>query len=120
MMPTTTWKGIERGVAAELLGHRVPSSGNGSIKGDVVQMRLMPGLIAEVKHGAQVLGAGVAKLNGWLAEAERDARTAGCLGPVLVLHPSDTNIRQSLCIMRLGLLADAQRALMEQSGVDSL
>jgi hypothetical protein len=111
-MPTTTWKGIERSVAAALLGHRVPSSGNGAIKGDVVQMQLLPGLIAEVKHGQQVLKAGPKQLSEWLREAERDARTAAALGPVLVLHPFGEPIADSIVVMRLGLLSSAQRALL--------
>jgi hypothetical protein len=113
-MPTSTWKGIERDAARELEGKRVPSSGNGAIKGDVIQMQLLPGLLAEVKHGAQVIRAGPVKLSGWLQEAERDARTAGCLGPILVLHAPGTNIRDSLVVMRLGLLSSAQRALLQE------
>lgn len=117
-MPTTTWKGIERQAAALLDGHRVPSSGNGAIKGDVVQMRLLPGMIAEVKHGRQVLKAGPAQLNAWLAEAERDARTAGAIGPVLILHPEGTGIRDSIVVMRLGLLSSAQRALQPEDDAE--
>ena len=114
-MATSTWKAIERKVAELLLGKRVPCSGNGSIKGDVIQLRLVPGVLAEVKHGKQVLDAGPKKLSGWLQEAERDAATAGCTGPILVLHPEGDNIRDSLVVMRLGLLSNAQRALYEQS-----
>jgi hypothetical protein len=114
-MPTSTWKGIERAVARELQGVRVPCSGNGNIKGDVIQLRLLPGVIAECKHGRQIVKAGPAKLSEWLREAERDAHTAGALGPVLVLHPEGEPIVDSLVVMRLGLLSGAQRALIEQS-----
>jgi hypothetical protein len=113
-MPTSTWKGIERAVAELLEGRRVPASGNGAIKGDVIQLRLLPGLIAEVKHGRQVLKAGPKKLTAWLQEAERDSVTAGATGPVLVMHPDGQNIRDSLAILRLGLLSQAQKALVEQ------
>lgn len=114
-MPTTTWKGVERAVAALLDGRRVPSSGNGAIKGDVVQMRLLPGAIAEVKHGAHVLRTGPKALSAWLAEAERDAATAATLGAVLVLHPPRARVVDSLAILRLGTLAAAQRHLMERT-----
>jgi hypothetical protein len=117
-MPSTRWKGVEREVAAALQGRRVPSSGNGAIKGDIIQLRLMPGLIAEVKHGKQVLKAGPKQLSDWLQEAERDARTAGAMGPVLVLHPDGDNIADSIVVLRLGLLSSAQRALTEQSRLD--
>lgn len=102
-------------MARELEGVRVPSSGNGAIKGDVVQLRLVPGTIAEVKHGRQVLAAGPKKLSEWLQEAERDARTAGALGPVLILHPEGGGILDSIVVLRLGLLASAQRALLHQT-----
>lgn len=114
-MPTSTWKSIERKVAEFLLGRRVPASGNGAIKGDVIQLRLVPGAIAEVKHGRQVLEAGPKKLSEWLQEAERDARTAGALGAVLVLHPEGDAIGESLVVLRLGLLSSAQKALLSQS-----
>lgn len=117
-MATSTWKGIERAVASELQGHRVPSSGNGAIKGDVVQMRLLPGMIAEVKHGRQVLKCGPKQLSAWLQEAERDAHTAGTLGPLLVLHPEGERILDSIAVLRLGLLASAQRALQSQTRLD--
>lgn len=114
-MPTTTWKSIERKVAELLLGHRVPASGNGALKGDVIQIRLLPGVIAECKHGRQVLKAGPKQLSEWLQEAERDAHTAGALGPILVLHPEGEPIADSLCVLRLGLLSSAQKALLFQS-----
>lgn len=114
-MATTTWKDIERKVAAVLEGRRVPCSGNGSIKGDVIQLRLVPGTVAEVKHGKQVLKAGPKKLSGWLQEAERDSQKAGTTGGILVLHPERKNIKDSLVVMRLGLLSSAQRALREQA-----
>ena len=114
-MPTTTWKSIERKVADLLLGRRVPASGNGALKGDVIQLRLLPGIIAEVKHGRQVLNAGPMKLSVWIQVAERDANAAGAVGPVLVLHPEGENIRDSLVVMRLGLLSDAQKAFYSQT-----
>lgn len=114
-MTTSTWKGIERSVARALEGRRVPSSGNGAIKGDVVQMRLVPDAIAEVKHGAQVFKAGPKALSAWLLEAERDARTAATSGAVLVLHPSRARVVDSLAVMRLSLLARCQANLRESS-----
>lgn len=114
-MATSTWKNIERKVAELLEGHRVPCSGNGSIKGDAVQLRLMPNTLAEVKHGKQVLKAGPKQLSAWMQEAERDARTAGVMGPILVLHPERQNIADSLVVCRLGLLTRAQQSLREQT-----
>jgi len=114
-MATSTWKNIERAIAAALDGKRVPCSGNSAIKGDIIQMRLLPGVLCEAKHGRQVLKAGPKQLSEWLQEAERDARTAGALGPVLVLHPEGDAIADSIVVMRLGLLSGCQRALLTQA-----
>lgn len=110
-MASVRWKGIEREIAAIIEGKRVPSSGNGAIKGDVVQARLVPDAIVEAKHGQQVLKAGPKALTGWLAEAERDADTACTAGAVLVLHAPRVRVVDSLAVMRLGVLANAQRRL---------
>lgn len=114
-MATSTWKNCERAVAELLEGRRVPSSGNGMIPGDVIMMRLLPSILAECKHGRQVLKASPKKLTEWMQEAERDAHRLGALGPILVLHPEGDRYADSLVVMRLGLLSSAQRSLREQA-----
>lgn len=65
--PTTTWKNFERRVATLLGGQRIPASGNGDIKGDV----LHPHFLIECKYGKQV----PSTLTGWMDEAVRDRDT---------------------------------------------
>lgn len=65
--PTTTWKGIERDIARVLRGQRIPSSGNGALKGDVHHAHFL----IESKYGKQV----PKTLSDWYAEASRDAAT---------------------------------------------
>ena len=77
-MSNPAWKKFEQKVAKKLNGKRIPVSGAGSIKGDVITDTLL----VDCKHGRQI----PKTLINWFEKIKKDAQSEGKI-PALVLKP---------------------------------
>jgi len=89
-MTNPAWKKFEQKVAKKLGGRRIPVSGTGSIKGDVIT----DALLIDCKHGKQI----PKTLVSWFEKVKEEAKLEGKI-PALVLKPKGKHYE--LIVIRL-------------------